>query len=191
MTTPNKLKEKILLFKIRRNRDTEAFGELYDLYVDSIYRYVFFKISSREDAEDLASEVFLKIWNYLVTEESDRINNFRPFAYKVARNLVTDFYRKNKHIEIPIDSENDTIIDNQKNIFDKLAIASEVEEVSKAMKELKSEYREVILLRHVESLNIGEIASVIGKTNGATRTLLHRATGTLREILNQENEQRS
>ncbi len=190
MTAP-KFKEKILLFKVRYNKDSEAFGELYDFYIDSIYRYVFFKINSKEEAEDITSEVFLKIWNYLISKDEERIASFRPFIYKVARNTVTDYYRKARIREDYFAEEGilENIPDNQKGIFDKLAIRNEIAEIEQAMKNLKSEYREAITLRYIEELNISEISSVIGKSKGATRTLLHRATNTLKELL--ENEQRN
>ena len=61
-----KMEEKALLFKIRTKKDSAAFGELYNLYVEKIYRFVFFKINNKEETEDITSDVFLKVWNYLI-----------------------------------------------------------------------------------------------------------------------------
>src|SRR6056297_1917616 len=108
-----KIKEKILLNQIKKG-DEHAFGELYDKYKDSIYRFVYFKVSNREKAHDLVNESFLKIYNY-IREDKD-IENFRAFLYKIARNSVIDFYRTRKDnislddspdIESDIDIEDD------------------------------------------------------------------------------------
>src|SRR6056297_3032720 len=88
-----KLKEKILLNQIKRG-DEHAFGELYDKYKDDIYRFVYFKVSSEEKAHDLVNEAFLKIYDYL--KKGKDIRNFRAFLYKIARNIVIDFYRTRK-----------------------------------------------------------------------------------------------
>ena len=79
------VKEKVLLYKVQIKKDPEAFGELYDFYIEPIYRFVFFKLSNKEDAEDITSEVFLKSWNYLI-ETENKINNFRQLIYTIARN---------------------------------------------------------------------------------------------------------
>ena len=59
------LKEKSLLYKVREKQDAVAYGELYDYYVTRIYRFIFFKVRTKEEAEDLTSEVFLKTWEYI------------------------------------------------------------------------------------------------------------------------------
>lgn len=184
-----KIKEKILLFKIRNHQDKEAFGEIYDLYVSAIYRFVFFKINSREQAEDLTSEIFLKIWDYLTLEEKDnfRIEDFRPFIYKVARNIVIDYYRKqSKKQEVAFTEDNVLpISDQQRNLFGKLYKQSQINDLYKLLSKLKSEYREVLALRYIEEFSIAEISSIISKSKGATRVLLHRALNTLRELYEQ------
>ena len=89
------IEDKILLYKVRVNRDPDAYGLLYDKYVASIYRYVFFKLSHKEEAEDVTSEIFLKAWRHIIdaTGESEIIN-FRTFIYRVARNSIVDVYRE-------------------------------------------------------------------------------------------------
>ena len=66
-------KEQLLLIRLKK-KDKDAFAQLYDLYVTSIYRFIFFKVPTRQDAEDLTSETFLKIWNYL-SDTDDEIKN--------------------------------------------------------------------------------------------------------------------
>jgi len=62
-------REKLLVHKVQEKKDNEAFGELYDLYIEKIYRFVFIKLSNKEEAEDITSEVFLKTWNYLTADK--------------------------------------------------------------------------------------------------------------------------
>src|SRR3989338_11581242 len=86
------LQEKILLFKLQVEQDPEAYAALYDLYVKRIYRFVFFKVSSHEEAEDITSEVFLKAWRY-ITEKKSAVESFSGLLYRLARNSIVDSYR--------------------------------------------------------------------------------------------------
>ena len=90
----DKIQEKKLLYKIVVHKDAEAFGSLYDVYVERIYRFVFYKVGTREDTEDLVSDIFLKTWNYLVSNKNTEVRSFSGLVYKVARNAVIDLYRK-------------------------------------------------------------------------------------------------
>jgi RNA polymerase sigma-70 factor (ECF subfamily) len=87
----NKISEKLLLYRIQAKQDSEAFGQLYDTYVKQIYRFVYFKVSSREEAEDVTADVFLKTWNYL--RENKEVKSFSGLLYRVARTSIIDLYR--------------------------------------------------------------------------------------------------
>ena len=69
------LHEKLLVYRVRVKKDPEAFGKIYDLYVTRIYRFVFFKVSSNEEAQDITADVFLKAWQYLLEERSKAVRN--------------------------------------------------------------------------------------------------------------------
>ena len=121
----NKLKsEKIALYRIRAGQK-EAYADLYDLYYKQIYRYIYFKVSTKEKAEDLTSDAFLKCWEY-INKHENAVNNFQAFIYQVARNLIADFYKKPKENTIPLFDEKDEEIqvsdeefsDNIDNISD-------------------------------------------------------------------------
>ena len=86
-----KISEKILLYKVQTKKDPEAYAKLYDLYVKRIYRFVFFKVSSEVEAEDITSDVFLKAWNYL--NANKEVKSFSGLLYRMARNAVIDLYR--------------------------------------------------------------------------------------------------
>lgn len=179
------MNEKLLLYKVRIKRDPEAYGLLYDLYVKKIYRFIFFKISSREEAEDLTSEVFLKAWNYLVENSEQEIRSFASFIYRIARNLVVDFYRERaKRLpESSLDAVVETLVVEDVSGEHQSMISGEVEEIMKTLKKMKLEYQEAVLLHYIEELSAGEVARILGKSQINVRVTLHRALKKLKELL--------
>ena len=73
--------------------DEEQFGKIYDKYSQAIYRYIFFRISDHELAQDLMADTFLRAWQYVSAEERE-IDNLKALLYRIAGNLVVDFYRR-------------------------------------------------------------------------------------------------
>ncbi|MFA5022647.1 MAG: RNA polymerase sigma factor [Patescibacteria group bacterium] len=187
MNTLN-FQEKLLLLRLKK-KDPEAFAQVYDLYVTPIYRFIYFKVSSRQDAEDLTSEVFLKIWQY-VTETDEVIENLRALLYRSARNLVIDFYRRNAKRDYVQDEEILDLIQDEKqqSLLTKVDLEIEMKNVELILRKLKDEYREIIILRFVEELSINEIAEVLGKSKGSVRVILHRALKVVKELANQNGK---
>ncbi len=180
----NFLTEKILLYRIFTKKDPEAYAELYDLYVQRIYRFVFFKVSNHENAEDITSEVFLKAWQFLITnsEEQPEIKSFSGLLYKIARNSIIDFYRSRAaKPEVTLD-ENIEVTDEGK-WYDELANKMETGKIVEAIKKLKQEYQEVLTLKYVDELDISEIAEITGKSQLSVRVTMHRALKKLKQIL--------
>src|SRR3989338_11153519 len=93
-----KIEEKILFYKIKKN-ERQAFIKAYDLYIDQLYRFIYFKVGSKEEAEDLCSAVFLKAWNYILEKSLIEEKSLKALLYKIARNSIIDYYRKNKDKE--------------------------------------------------------------------------------------------
>jgi len=178
-----KLQENLLLLRLKR-KDPEAFAKVYDQYLTPIYRFIYFKVNSAQDAEDLTSEVFLKTWNY-ITETEEEIENLRALLYRIARNLVVDFYRaKSKRDLVQDDQIMEAIPDErQQNLLSGIDQSIELEIVDVALKKMKDEYREVIVLRYIEELSISEIAKILDKSKGSVRVLLHRAIKVAKELL--------
>jgi RNA polymerase sigma-70 factor (ECF subfamily) len=182
----NKIGQKILLFRLKK-KDKGSFLKIYNLYADKIYRFIYFKISNPEEAQDLTSEVFLKTWNYA---QRNRINEKTLLAliYKIARNIIIDHYRKEstRPQVASVDSltgESYEIIDEKEDLLKKTDIALGIENIQEKMLELKDEYREAIILRFVEELSISEIADIMGKSKGNVRILVYRALKALRELM--------
>lgn len=182
----SQLRDKYLLYQIQTKRDSNAYGELYDKYVAGIFRFISFKVGSREEAQDLTSEVFLKAWHYAL--ESRDIGSFSALLYRIARNLVIDYYRSRRtHISLDenIESEDESSIQitDQGEQIRMLDTTLEATAAIEAMKLMKEEYRDILMLRHVEDLSISEIAEIVGKTQVHVRVTLHRAAKTLKTIL--------
>src|SRR3989338_9456129 len=94
MNYTEKIQEKFFLFRLN-SFDTEDFIEIYRFYVDRIYRYIFMRVRSKEDAEDMASEVFKRTWEYIYKKENN-IAYLNAFFFQTAKNLITDYYRKGR-----------------------------------------------------------------------------------------------
>lgn len=177
-----RIEEKLLLYKIKRN-DRLAFIKAYNLYVDQLYRFIYFKVGSREEAEDLCSAVFLKTWNYILENSLKEHKTLKALFYKVARNLIIDHYRKNKET-ISLDSDKGVeVVDEKQNPAREIELKTDLLVLETKLPELKDEYREVIILRFVNELSIKEIAEILGKQKGNVRILIFRALKALRELL--------
>lgn len=180
-----KIWQKLLIFRLQR-KDPTAFAELYDYYLDKIYRFIYLKVATSEQAEDLTSEVFFKIWQYINREDKLEISNLNAFLYKTARNTVIDFYRDKSQKEVLPGGEAFEQIQEiyQQSLLVKIETDSTIALIDRALKQLKDEYREVIVLHFMEELSAGEIAKILGKSKGNVRILIHRSLKVLREILN-------
>ncbi|MBI2099202.1 RNA polymerase sigma factor [Candidatus Uhrbacteria bacterium] len=176
------IKEKLLLFRITSRKDPEAYGKVYDEYVNRIYRFIYFKVSGEEEARDLVSETFLRAWQYL--QEGKQIKQLSSFLYKIARNLVIDHYRK-KAMSVLTESELPAAMFGDEGRQGKeIETKHDFGLLLAAMNKMKEEYREVVQLKYIDGLSVGEIADILDKNRGAVRVTLHRASKTLRELMN-------
>ncbi len=178
--------EKEILKKVK-NGDNEAFGELYDIYAPKIYRFVRLKVNSQETAQDLTSEAFLKILQFLQEQKKIR-ERFQALLYKIARNLVIDFYRERSVREILIEDdleEFSNIEDNETG--DKIVLQQEeMAEVKKALVQIHPNYQDVIAWYYIDEFSISEIADILDKKEGTVRVLVHRAVRSLREAMEEQ-----
>ena len=162
----------------------EEFVRIYDRYIEKIYRFVYIKVSSQEIAEDITSEVFLKVWKVYQKQKSVTIRNPGSFLYKTAKNLLADYYRKRSKTMVTSIEDQKEIADPNQDIDKKEATKEDLEKINKALQELKDEYQDVIIWYYVEDLSIPEIAKILNKSENAVRVMIHRAMTKLKEILN-------
>lgn len=179
--------EKTILERAQRG-DADAFGEIYDSYVPRIFRFAFLKIGSRENAEDLTSETFLRFWTYIRKEEIES-DTAEPILYRIARNLIIDSYRKKEIATQDIDDEVANCLKDERSDFAKeLMEREEIREMMEMLKELKDDYREIIILRYVEGFLPEEIAKITGKSKGSVRVLSHRALKSLEKVMKMKKD---
>lgn len=159
-------------------RRKKEFLDAYEAYADVIFRFCLGKVRDRERALDFMQETFKKAWEYAVKEE---ILNFKPFLFRVANNLIIDWYRRRK--EESLDSLMDDGFDKA---FEGGLGAPELSEAGKireALRKLPKDYEEVIEMRFFAELSPKEIGDLLGETENAVSVRLNRAMKRLREIL--------
>ncbi len=163
--------------------DSSAFGELYDHYQPMIYRFVVVKVSRREEAEDIVHQVFLSAWQNIKSYRH-RGHPFSSWLYQIARNQVIDFYRAHRN-ETSIDAVDQEYFAAPASAEFAVPTKIEMEAVRQAMKQLKPDYEDIIILRFIEDLSLKETASILGKTEGAVKLMQHRAMNELKALLKQ------
>lgn len=186
-----RLKEKFLLFRIRAKKDSDAFGELYDMYVRRVYRFIYFKVPSAEVAEDLTSEAFLKAWQYLMKKRD--VPHLQALLYSVARSVVVDWYRStaNERGDVSLDEAiaSEAPGAGTERLLRAIETDYDVTRALERLRGLKDEYREVVVMKYLDEMSNGEIASALGKSASHVRVISHRAVKALGEAIREDESQ--
>jgi len=163
-----------------RNGDVAAFGEIYDTHVDSVYRYLLYRVREPSDAEDLTSEVFTRAFANIHRYRWQG-KSFLAWLYTIARNAVTDRRRRDRPT-VELDNAYGLAAEGT-TAHDRAVLGEEVDALRGAVKHLTGEQQEVLVLRFIENMSSREVATILGKNEGAIRALQFRALGRLRKIL--------
>jgi len=150
--------------------EATAFGLLYDKYQPQIYRFVYLKVSHREEAEDLTHQIFLKSWSSIDKYDFQGFP-FSSWLYQIARNQVIDYYRTKK-----VNTNLEDVIGTQVETFSYSSAIDDgvdMERVKKAIYQLNPQQQDVIILRFIEDLSLLETASILDKTEIAVKLLQH------------------
>lgn len=185
-----KFKNKQAYSKLK-SHDKEAFIKVYDESVNDIYRFVYFKIGRKEEANDLTSMIFLKTWNHIQNNSLKDSKTLRALLYKIARSTIIDHYRETGNkITASLDDEDNKIdvIDETQDPQDRMDQEANLELIKSKLPLLKEEYREVIIMKFISDLSLEEIADISGKSKGNTRVLLHRAVKALKELVEADSK---
>lgn len=163
--------------------DAEAFGKLYDMHVDRIYKHIYYRVGNEADAEDLTQQVFLKAWQ-AIHRYKKTTSPFIAWLMTISHNQVIDFYRTRKdkaYIEAEI------LADGPASRPEQTTEASfEQQRLRRVILQLGGDEQQVVILRFIEGFEFAEIASVMKKKEGNVRVILHRALVKLRDILEKE-----
>lgn len=164
-----------------QNGDIDAFSEVYDSFLTPIYRFVFFRVPSEGDAEDITSEVFFKTWKNLKKYKSQEGASFSSWIFKIAHNEIVDFYRQRKEsVELSDEIADETPVlsgpqETERHI--------EHERLKKVLATLPKMQAEALILKFFSDRSNGEIAEILGKTETAIRILQSRGLKALKSVL--------
>ena len=165
--------------------DTEAFGQLYDMYADRIYRHIYYRLSNKEDAKDLTQEVFLKAWKALPKYKKTG-TPLLGWLFTISHNRIIDHYRTKKdHVNI---DDKIVIEDRQKRPEELLEDQYTQQDIRRAILQLPEIQQQAILMSYIEGLEYSEIAATLKKSEGNVRVIIHRALKQMRDILGKVNE---
>ncbi|WP_083975162.1 ECF subfamily RNA polymerase sigma factor, BldN family [Kitasatospora mediocidica] len=162
--------------------ESEAFGRLYDHYCDTVYRYIYYRVGSRATAEDLTSETFLRALRRIGTFTWQG-RDFGAWLVTIARNLVADHFKSSRfRLEVTtgemLDS-NECERSPEDSVLESLSNAALLDAVHR----LNPQQQECVTLRFLQGLSVAETARIMGKNEGAIKTLQYRAVRTLARLL--------
>ncbi len=175
--------ENDLIARARRG-DAQAFGELYERYLNAIYRYVYYRVGEVADAEDLTELVFLKAWEALDKYEVRDVP-FSAWLYRIAHNVIVDRHRTHKD-NVALDAL--PLRDETAGPEDQFDALEDIESLSRALSQLLPDYQQVLTLRFISGLSHAETGRVLKRSEEAVRVLQHRALSALRKLLGKERE---
>jgi len=180
--TPDISRLRILVLRAKMG-DAEAFGTLYDRYLDLVYRYVYFRVGSHALAEDLTSETFLRALRG-IADFTWQGRDFGAWLVTIARNLVADHFKSGRYrLEVSTAEVLDTPLDGA-HIPENAVVSNMINErVLQAVRELGPEQQECIVLRFLHGMSLAETALIMGKNSGAIKALQFRATRALARAL--------
>jgi RNA polymerase sigma-70 factor (ECF subfamily) len=177
-----------LLLSGAQRYDSKALAEIFDAYYDRIYSYICRRMGSPSLAEDLAGEVFLRLLEAIKTGRGPR-SNLLAWLYRVAHNLIVDHYRRqSKTATQPLE---EWLVSWPDNPTEHLEIEATQEQLRVAVGRLTADQQQVIILKFVEGLSNAQVGMILGKPEGAIKSLQHRALAALRRQLEESKLQAS
>lgn len=165
-----KPEEKILVAACQ-NGETARFAELYDLYADRIFRFIYHKTMQRELAEDLVSDTFLKAIEKIGQFNAEK-GQFSTWIYTIARNLITDHWRVHREHKDIEDVWDLASLDDVADAVSKNIVGQKLHD---SLRELSAKEREILMRRYWQDLKFSEIAELTGKSEGAVKMMTARA----------------
>ncbi len=156
----------------------KKFIDLYDNHFTLVFKFCYFRTHDRELSKDLAQQSFLKTWVSL--QSKDDIENIRAFVYRVAHNLIIDWYKKKKEssLEVLTEAGFDPIDETQHPESD-----AAYKNLLSTLNELPKKDKDLIVLRHVDNMKPREIAHILDRDVNTITVAIHRATQKLKTIL--------
>src|SRR5215216_978198 len=163
----------------------EAFSQLYKAHLRDVYSYSYYRVGNHHDAEDLTEQTFLQAYRHF--ERAQRESNgrpLRPWLIRIAHNLAANYYRdRSRRPQTPI--EDASVLSAPHDTEALVEGRERLERIIEGVRELPDDRREALIMRFALGMDNREIARALGRSDGATKVLLHRATRQLQEIVSQ------
>jgi RNA polymerase sigma-70 factor (ECF subfamily) len=175
-----------LVDRVVAARDADAFGELYDRFVERVYRYLYFRTGSHPEAEDLTEQVFLKAWE-AIGRYRWQGRPFLAWLYRLAHNAHIDHVRSQRPTTSLTNDQRPIDVASQSASVE-LRRALDAEVIASALEQLTFEQQQVIVMKFLEGLDNDQIAQAMDKREGAIRALQMRALMSLRRVLESQGE---
>lgn len=167
--------------------DKEAFGELYERYLTKMYNYVYYRTGNTHDAEDLTAKVFQRAMSH-IGAYVDRGLPFQAWLYRIAHNLVANWHRDQGRRKI-IALDDFVAHSLQSEAPDRWTEEQEEQkQLMEAVRRLPDDRQQLLLLKFIEQLSNAEIGEIMGRTEGAVKSLYHRTLLALREDLQRQED---
>ncbi|MDH7490143.1 MAG: sigma-70 family RNA polymerase sigma factor [Anaerolineae bacterium] len=170
----------------RAKTDPEAFGILYERYVDRIYSYVYYRTGNHADAEDLTAKTFYRAMQH-IRHYQERGLPFSAWLYRIAHNLVANWHRdRSKRQVVSLDELHSlTVGEGPERAAER---RERTETLLRVIRNLPPERQELLILKFVEHLSNAEIGKIMGRSEGAIKSLYHRTLLSLRELYEELEE---
>jgi len=170
----------------RARTDPQAFGILYERYVDRIYSYVYYRTGNHADAEDLTAKTFYRAMQH-IRRYQDRGLPFSAWLYRIAHNLVANWHRdRGKRQMVSLDELHSlTLGEGPERTAER---RERTETLLRVIRSLPPERQELLILKFVEHLSNAEIGKIMGRSEGAIKSLYHRTLLSLRELYEELEE---
>lgn len=160
-----------------------AFTDLYKAHLRDVYSFLYYRLGNHHDAEDVSEQVFLQAYRHLpkaLAESEGR--SLRPWLIRIAQNLAINLYRdRSRKPQAPLEAAGEFADEHDTEKL--VAAREELAEVFEKVADLPDDRREALIMRFALGMDNGEIARAMGKTEGATKVLLHRAIKQLGQAL--------
>jgi RNA polymerase sigma-70 factor (ECF subfamily) len=166
--------------------DREAFGLLYERYIDRIFNYVYYRTGNLHDAEDITARVFQRAMGH-IHSYTDRGVPFSAWLYRIAHNLVANWHRdRSRKQEIPLE---DLPVAAAKGDRPETTLmrSQEQDALLRLIRQLPAERQSLLILKFVENLSNAEIGQIMGRSEGAVKSLYHRTLLALRDQIGDQN----
>ena len=162
--------------------DTEAFGVLYERYIARIYNYIYYRTGQASEAEDITAKVFFRAYNHIGSYRNTGVP-FSAWLYRIAHNLVANWHRDNsRNKEVPLEDE-PQIIHRGELPETTVMKDQQVNSLFKILRGLTSDRQQLLILKFVEQLSNAEIGVIMGRSEGAIKSLYHRTLYNLKDDL--------